>query len=105
MLTKFNLLSANQINAQIKLTEMWKSVSIANYPIKTLTLQRSDDVMTTRAASIGTLQEARITTKSERTFLNDAIHIWNLAPLSIKNCTTIYSVKKAVKAFVLTLPV
>ena len=105
MLTKFNLLSVNQINAQIKLTEMWKSVSIANYPIKTLTLQRSDDVMTTRAASIGTLQEARITTKSERTFLNDAIHIWNLAPLSIKNCTTIYSVKKAVKAFVLTLPV
>ena len=105
MLTKFNLLSVNQINAQIKLTEIWKSVSTANYPITTSTVQRSDNVMTTRAATIGTLQEAKITTKSERTFLNDAIHIWNLAPSSIKNCTTIYSVKKAIKAFVSTLPV
>ena len=105
MLTKFNLLSVNQINVQIKLTEIWKSVSTANYPITTSTVQRSNNVMTTRAATIGTLQEAKITTKSERTFLNDAIHIWNLAPSSIKNCTTIYSVKKAIKAFVSTLPV
>ena len=34
MLSKFNLLSVNQMNAQIKLTEIWKSVNVKNYPIK-----------------------------------------------------------------------
>ena len=28
------LLSANQINAQVKLTEMWKAFNVTNYPIK-----------------------------------------------------------------------
>ena len=35
MLKKLNMLSVNQINAQIKLIEMWKSTNIPNYPIKT----------------------------------------------------------------------
>ena len=33
MLTKFNLLSVNQLAAQIKLTEVWKSVNIKDYAI------------------------------------------------------------------------
>ena len=37
--------------------------------------------------------------------INDAIHIWNQAPLTIKNCTTLYSVKKAIKAFDILLPI
>ena len=28
------MLSANQINAQVKLTEMWKAVHVPNYPIR-----------------------------------------------------------------------
>ena len=33
MLNKFNLLSVNQLTAQIKLTEVWKSVNIKDYAI------------------------------------------------------------------------
>ena len=32
LLTKFNLLSVNQLAAQIKLQETWKSINIQKYP-------------------------------------------------------------------------
>ena len=41
---------------------------------------------------------------SQRTFLNDAGHVWNNAPDSLKKCNSLYSVKKAIKLFVETLP-
>ena len=97
------MLSLNQINAQIKLLEIWKSVKIENYPIKTNSVIRANDVALTRACSIGYLEERKLTNSSSRTFLNDAKHIWNKAPLAIKKCTTIYSAKKAIKSFVVSL--
>ena len=105
MLTKFKLLSVNQINAQIKLTEAWKSINVAKYPIQTTPLQRSEDARSTRALTNGMLLEAKTTISSDKTFLNNTIHIWNRAPIEIKNCSSLYSVKKAIKAFVVTLPV
>ena len=33
MLVKFKMLSVNQMMAQIKLIEMWKTTHVANYPI------------------------------------------------------------------------
>ena len=104
MLKKFNMLSVNQMNAQIKLSEMWKSVHINNYPIKTAMIQRSEDSMNTRAVSTGVLVEARLSGLSQKTFLNDAIHIWNLAPSDLKRCPSIFSAKKSIKTFVSTLP-
>ena len=104
MLKKFNMLSVNQMNAQIKLLEMWKSVNIINYPIKTSPVKRNDNFVNTRAVSNGVLQEKSITNHSQRTFLNDAIHIWNLSPSELKSCTSIFSAKKSIKEFVKTLP-
>ena len=34
MLEKHNMLSVNQLNAQIKLTEMWKAVNDKDHPFK-----------------------------------------------------------------------
>ena len=95
LLTKLNMLSVNQINAQIKLTEMWKSIHITNYPIKSAMIQRNDDVVSTRAISSGLLKEAKLSNMCQRTFLNDATHIWNLAPLTIKNCASLSVAKKS----------
>ena len=81
LLEKFKMLSINQMNAQIKLLEIWKTISVKDYPIKTKFVSRSDDIVITRAFSLGYLQENRLTNFSKRTFLNDATHIWNLAPL------------------------
>ena len=38
-------------------------------------------------------------------FINDATRAWNKAPPNIKLCKSILSAKKAIKAFIKTLPV
>ena len=53
----------------------------------------------------GVLEVVKITNSSGKTFLNDVIHIWNQSPVAIKVCVSISSAKKAIKAFVVTLPV
>ena len=105
MLSKFNMLSVNQMNAQVKLNEIWKSVHVPNYPVKTSALRRSDDSVNTRAVSLGVLSEAKVSNSSEKIFINDAIHIWNRAPMSIKLISSALSAKKAIRNFVSSLPV
>ena len=34
LLNKFNVMSVNQLNAQIKLLELWKALNIKDYPLK-----------------------------------------------------------------------
>ena len=97
LLLKFNILSVNQINAQVKLSEMWKSTHIENYPIRTDMIQRNNDTRCTRAASNVVLVETHTSNLSQKTFLNDAIHIWNLAPVELKACASLFSAKKALK--------
>ena len=48
--------------------------------------------------------EHGLTDLCKRTFLNDAAHIWNVTPDSIKVAKSLYSAKKAIKTFVKTLP-
>ena len=40
-----------------------------------------------------------------QTFINDAALMWNNAPSAIKDCKTLWSVKKQIKIFVQTLPI
>ena len=70
MLKKFKIISVNQINAQIKLNEMWKSVNISNYPIVTNSVSRIEEVAQTRAVSSGQLIEERVTNLSERKIIH-----------------------------------
>ena len=41
----------------------------------------------------------------EKTCVSDAIRLWNLAPLNVKKCATLYQLKKTTKTFVKTLPI
>ena len=34
MLEKFNMLSANQLNASVKLLEVWKALKLDKYPLE-----------------------------------------------------------------------
>ena len=100
-----NMLSVNQINAQPKLTEIWKSTHTPNYPVQTEQLFRSDDVANTRAVSSGQLKDLRVTHSSQKTFITDAIQLWNKVPQSIKQCDSLVFAKKAIKTFLLSLPI
>ena len=93
------------MNAQIKLTEMWKSINIKKYPIKTVLLNSQVDGMNTRSRNVGLLKEEKTTYRSQKTFTNDAIHIWNKIPVTIKNSLSLYSAKKEIKAFLASLPI
>ena len=55
--------------------------------------------------SLGHLKEGKLTNASQKTLLNDAMHIWNKTPISIKQCVSLYAAKKAIKAFVSALPI
>ena len=105
LLSKFKLLSVNQMNAHIKLCEIWKSTHLKNYPIETTIIERQENGINTRARSAGLLIESKVTNKSQKTFVNNAIHIWNMAPSAIKDCKSFFSAKKAIKVFVSTLPI
>ena len=49
LLEKFEILSINQLNAQIKLMEIWKSIKIEDYPLQIKTQLPSETGVTTRA--------------------------------------------------------
>ena len=41
----------------------------------------------------------------DSTFFNDAVRVWNMAPVEIKNCRTLHTMKKQIKTFIRTLPI
>ena len=99
-----NMLSANQINAQVKLTEMWKAMHLPNYPIK---LEKKDITSATNHTRSLTRGDLILQGKSEickSSFTFDASKLWNKAPNNIKDCRTIHQAKKEIRKFVATLP-
>ena len=54
-MTNLNMLSVNQMNAQVALMEMWKSSRDSNYPIQIDKLELKDGARTTKATSRGDL--------------------------------------------------
>ena len=68
ILEKFGYLSVNQINAQMKLLDMWKATNIDKYPTKVKKLECQNDRSTTRPVSSGKLQEIDITVLAKTLF-------------------------------------
>ena len=77
LLKKLNMLSVNQINAQVKLLEMWKAHNIEKYPLKIERKSYNPNSAVTRAAFNGVLIEKGFSSISSKTFQNDAARIWN----------------------------
>ena len=53
LLNNVNMMSVNQINAQIKLTEMWKSVHWNDYPLNIERQSSREERTNTRANTTG----------------------------------------------------
>ena len=84
MLEKHNMLSVNQINAQIKLTEMWKATNDSEHPFKIQKKSVGEDGRCSRSISNGMIKVTAASNLTQRTFINDGIKAWNLAPQGIK---------------------
>ena len=53
ILNNLNMLSVNQINAPVKLTEIWKSINIPDYPIISVKQEEIVGSRSTRAKTRG----------------------------------------------------
>ena len=88
------MLSVNQLNAQVKMLEMWKATHFENYPLKIETKSFNPEQAITRSTTSNLLKENGFSQVSMKTFKNDAIRVWNRTPLHIKECVSIYAAKK-----------
>ena len=79
ILDSLNMLSVNQINAQIKLTEAWKIINEPIYPTKWEQKKKLEDEKITRAMQANIPETAK-TTMSQATYVNDAKKLWNKFP-------------------------
>ena len=105
LLTKFNALSVNQMNAQIKLQQIWKAIHVDGYPLKIALQSVSGSGVSTRAAAKGRPVKIGNSNVTKSTSTSDAIRIWNKAPSTITEATTLFQAKNAIKAFVQSLPI
>ena len=105
VLEKFEIMSINQLNAQIKLMEIWKLIKIEDYPLQIKTQLPSETVVTTRADANKRPCEIGVSLLTQNSCISDAIRIWNLAPSSVTNCTSLYQAKKATRLFAKSLPI
>ena len=100
------MLSVNQINAQIKLVEIWKSLNIKNYPLTVTKKSISDTQPTTRSLTSGKLVEVGgVCGLTSKTCVSDAVRLWNIAPEKVTQATSIHTAKKEIKTFVKTFPI
>ena len=105
LLLKFNMLSVNQINAQIKLSEMWKAVKDGDHPFNLVKKESGPNVRSMRSITNEVLPMQSFSELSKKTFINDGIKAWNKAPAKIKDCITYASAKNEIKKFVKTIPI
>ena len=105
LLAQLNLMSVNQINAQIKIQEIWKALHIENYPLKLDRQSVSETGTSTRACTSGELMESGRSVIAQKTCTNDAIKLWNKAPKQVTQCLTLSQIKVQSKLYAKSLPV
>ena len=105
LLDKLNMVSVNQLNAQVKLLEMWKSLNIEDYPLKLQQQEIREGMATTRAATKGQPCDIGRTQLTQTTCISDAIKMWNAAPCAITESRSLYQAKREIKKYAKTLPV
>ena len=98
------MLSVNQINAKVKMQEVWKALNVENYPLKIDCQKVSDTSTSTRAMTSGRPIESGKSTLVSNSCISDAIKIWNQAPEVVKNCASLSQIKKAAKLYARSLP-
>ena len=104
LLDNQNMLSVNQIAAQIKRTEIWKASNVLQYQLKMKTRERQENAMETRSVTRGDLTEVGRSTR-EKKFMCDAAKLWNKAPEKIRTSKTITTAKKAIREHCKSLPI
>ena len=107
MLKRFNLLSINQLSAQIKLVEVWKIANVMDHPLSmdTYSNQIRNSSVELRPQPSRMFNDSFRLHKSSYSFNVDTARLWNLAPIQVQTAPTLSRAKAAILAFVTSLPV
>ena len=97
LLTKFNMSSVNQLNAQAKLLEVWKALNIEDYPLHIKVQAAPATEATTRASKKGRPIEIGRSSLTQNSSTSDAIRVWNMSPASVTESETLDQAKKTIK--------
>jgi hypothetical protein len=89
LLTKYSMLSVNQLNAQIKLVEIWKALNVDDYPLTVVKQTIDNSRVNTRADTKEKPIEIGKSLLVQKTCISDAFHLWNNAPEKIINSITL----------------
>ena len=106
MLTKNGLLSVNQLAAQIKITEAWKSLNIENYSVKMENnqLNRQTNDRSVRPNTVKLWKEDTRVKSAESSFIRDAARLWNQIPSQISDAKTLGMAKTQILKYCKSLP-
>ena len=104
MLEKLNWLSVNQLAAEIRLMEVWKSLNLEDYCSKSL-FQEVERERTTSSTGSRKLKMNFKTKIRESSFYYQSLRVWNSAPEDVTNPSNESQAKSAIRRFVLSLPV
>ena len=90
ILKKFKLLSVNQLAAQIKLIEVWKSINREGYPIQLdpYNCHLSQSGIELRPKLNRVFNDTTKLRLAESSFNRDAARIWNAAPADVTSACT-----------------
>ena len=103
--TKLNMLSVNQLNANVKLLEIWKALKVEDYPLIVQRQSRNESRVSTRADTTEKPMDIGRSLLTQKTCVSDAIRVWNMAPEKITTCTSQTLAKSEIKKFVRQLPI
>ena len=106
MLEKFNLPSVNQLAAEIKLIEVWKSLNTENSPIRLEPYNaNSNPVQQLRTKSNRIFDDSANLKASRSSFNVDAARIWNMAPDQVRSAKSLAEAKRIIKLHTKSLPI
>ena len=101
LLQKYNLPSVNQLAAEIKLTEAWKSTHVDLYPVKMEPLNpgRPDIDRTVRTGTRKLWNDEANSTAAKLSFSRDTAKLWNNAPEKVTNAANLSCAKREIKKY------
>ena len=106
MLKELEWLSINQLCAEIRLLEAWKSVQPEDYCMKdTLQKKEKSRHMGTRSDNQTLLVTGDKDKFTNGSFVHLTAKVWNSAPINVKESVNLSEARRAIRKFVRTLPI
>ena len=92
------------MNAQAKLTTIWKALNVQDHPFNLKMPEINIEDKVSRSKTNGQIPTQGYSNLTKSTFISDSILAWNKAPEDIKKCKSLSGAKTLIKKFAQTLP-